>query len=87
MEQDEQFLAVKNLIDTGNIKEFKSIFLYVYKTDVNKKTGGNYNRFLRFVKNPKLMTFKDVYNIAHALKVTPRQISDLIHNQIEGKKK
>jgi len=86
MELPEAFLTVKELIEDGKLKEFKSIFIYVKKKHVNAKMGANYNRFLRFVQNPKLIDFEDVYNIAHVFQVSPRQISELIHKQIDLQK-
>jgi len=87
MEQEEQLKAVKNLIETGNIKDLRSIFLYVKKSQVNLKIGGNYYRFLRYVKNPRLMSFDDVYSIARVFDVTPSQITVIVLNQIDMKKK
>lgn len=83
MIQDEQRFAIKNLIETGNIKQLKEIFLYIKKKQLHSLMGINYNRFLRIIKNPKKFQFEDAYQIAIIFKVTPRQVSDLIHAQID----
>lgn len=84
MIQEEQRLAIKNLIDTGNIKKFKEIFMYVKKKQLHDQMGINYNRFLRIIKNPKKFQYEDSYHLANIFNVTPRQISDIIHNQIDN---
>lgn len=87
MIQDEQRLAIKNLIETGNIKQFKEIFLYVKKKQLHSHMGINYNRFLRVIKNPKKFQYEDAYQVASIFQVTPRQISELIHCQIDSPQK
>ncbi len=51
MDQEKQLIAVKNLIETGNLKEFKDIFLYIEKKFVYTKLGGNYGTFLKQIGN------------------------------------
>lgn len=75
---------VKNLILTGNLKEFRDIFLYVHRTDIASQMGINYTRFLNLVRNPKPLRFSEVYTLAHILNVPARNITDLIHQQIES---
>jgi len=88
MDKAKQVIIVKDLILEGKIKEFVDIFNYIDRKFVHLKTGMNYYRLLRNVKNPKGFTFDDVYNIARVLKVPPDKIAALIMNQIEaGKKK
>jgi len=86
MIQEEQRLAVKNLIDTGNIKELHELFIYVKRKQLHEKMGINYNRFLRIIKNPKKFQYEDAYQIASIFNVTPLQISTIIHNQIDSLK-
>jgi hypothetical protein len=87
MPQDIKLNIAKNLILEGKIKEFQDIFRYLEKKYLTEKMGLNYYRLLRLVKNPKFMRFEDVYNISHALGVPPFKISELIHNQIDSKRK
>ena len=87
MEQEAKVKIVKELIQEGKLVEFKDIFGYVHKKHIHTKTGMNYYRLLRVVKNPKLIKFEDIYSIARVLQVPARAISSLIHNQIESKKK
>lgn len=76
----------KDLILEGKLSEFVDIFNYIDKKYIQQKTGMNYYRLLRNVKNPKGFTFEDAYNIARVLKVPSRKVADLIMNQIEAKK-
>ena len=87
MDKAKQLIIAKELILEGKITEFADIFIYIDRKYVHTKTGMNYYRLLRNVKNPKGFTFDDVYNIAKVLKVPPGKIADLIMNQIEAKKK
>ncbi|MGN6212020.1 hypothetical protein [Parafilimonas sp.] len=87
MIQDEQRRAIKNLIDTGNIKQFDEIFLYIKKKQLHERMGINYNRFLRILKNPKKFQFEDAYQVATIFDIDPRQASELIHNQIDNSSK
>ncbi len=87
MANDSRAEIVKDLISEGRLKTFEDIFLYLYKTDIAGKMGINYTRFLELVSNPKRLRYEETYSLARILGVTPRQISELIHNQIEGKKK
>ena len=86
MIQEQQRLAVKNLIETGNIKELKEVFIYVKKLHLHEQMGINYNRFLRIINNPKKFQYEDAYQLASIFKVTPLQISTIIHNQIDNSK-
>jgi hypothetical protein len=88
MSQEKKAIIVKDLILEGKITLFVDIFNYIDKKYIHEKTGINYYRLLRNVKNPKGFKFEDAYTIARALKVPPAKITDLIMNQIEvGKKK
>ena len=84
MDQETQLIAVKNLIETGNLKEFKDIFLYVEKKFIYLKMGGNYGTFLNYILNPKKFRYEHTYRLATILNVTPQQISEIIHNQIDN---
>ena len=86
MIQEEQRLAIKNLIETGNLKELKELFIYVKKKQLHERMGINYNRFLRIIKDPKKFQYEDAYQIATIFNVTPLQISTIIHNQIDNAK-
>ena len=86
MIQEEQRLAIKNLIETGNLKELKELFIYVKKKQLHERMGINYNRFLRIIKDPKKFQYEDAYQLATVFNVTPLQISTIIHNQIDNAK-
>ena len=88
MTQEEKKIdTAKGLILDGRLSEFADLFNYVDKKFIHEKTGMNYYRLLRNVKNPKAFKFEDAYNIARILKVPPAKIVELIMNQIESKKK
>ena len=87
MDKAKQLIIAKDLIVEGKIREFADIFNYIDRKFIHTKTGMNYYRLLRNVKNPKGFTFEDVYNIARVLKVPPDKIAALIMNQIEAKRK
>lgn len=87
MDKEQKVDILKNLIIEDRLTEFVDIFNYVDKKYIHQKTGMNYYRLLRTVKNPKLFTYEDTYNIARVLKVPPRKMADLIMNQIEANKK
>jgi hypothetical protein len=87
MNQEIQLSALKNLIETGNLHEFKDIFLYVEKKFIFLKLGGNYGTFLKYIENPKKFRYEHTYRLATILQVTPQQVSEMIHNQIDNSKK
>lgn len=87
MIQEEQRFAIKNLIETGNIKQFKEIFLYIKKKQLHDQMGINYNRFLRIIKDPKRFQYEDAYQVASIFNVPPVKISQLIHEQIDSQSK
>lgn len=86
MDQEIQLNAVKNLIETGNLKEFKDIFLYVEKKFIFLKLGGNYGTFLKYIESPKWFRYEHTYRLATILGVTPHQVSNIIHSQIDNSK-
>jgi len=88
MDKAKQLIIVKDLILEGKITEFADIFNYIDRKFMHTKTGMNYYRLLRNVKDPKGFTFEDAFNIGRVLKVPATKISEIIINQIEaGKKK
>jgi len=86
MAVDEKFKVAKELIESGNLKTFRDIFLYVPKTEIAKRLGINYTRFLNLVQNPKRLRYEETYSIANILQVQAKTISDLVHKQIDFKK-
>lgn len=78
---------IKSLIDDGRLLAFAEIFDYATKAEIAKAMGINYTRLLNLIKNPKKLKYEESISIAKILGVTGRQISDLVHNQIEGKGK
>lgn len=87
MDKAKQLIIVKDLILEDKITEFADIFNYIDRKFIHVKTGMNYYRLLRNVRNPKGFTFDDAYNLARILKVPPSKIANIIMNQIEAKKK
>lgn len=87
MATDSRVEIVKNLILEDRLKTFPDIFMYLPKTFVAKKMGIYYNRFLELIKDPKRFRIEEIYTLAGILGVSPRQIAELIHRQIEQKKR
>ncbi len=87
MDKAKNINIAKDLILDGKITEFVDVFNYIDRTFIHAKTGMNYYRLLRNVKNPKRFTMKDVYTIARVLKVPPEKIITLMMNQIEAAKR
>ena len=83
MERDARLKIAKELIESGNLKTFRDIFLYVPKTEISRKLGINYTRFLTLVKNPKRLRYEETYSLARIFEVSVRTLSELIHNQVE----
>jgi hypothetical protein len=63
MDKEKQVNIAKDLILEGKVKELADIFNYIDRKYIHTKTGINYYRLLRNVRNPKGFTFEDVYSI------------------------
>jgi len=87
MAKESRVKIVKNLIEDKRLLTFAMIFDYLPKTEFARTMGINYARFLSLVKNPKRLRYEEGITIAKMIGVSPRLISELIHNQIEAKKK
>jgi len=87
MAKESRVKIVKKLIDDNRLPAFANIFDYLPKTEFANSMGINYGRFLTLVKNPKRLRYEEAISIAKIIGVTPRQISELVHNQIEAKRK
>lgn len=87
MAKESRVKIVKKLIEDKRLPAFANIFDYLPKTEFARSMGINYARFLSLVKNPKRLRYEEAIAIAKLIGVAPRLISDLIHNQIEAKKK
>jgi hypothetical protein len=78
-----QIGIVKGLLESGNIKFFREVFLYVPRTTIAKMLGINYGRFLALIKHPERLRYAETLSIAKIFRVSPRLISEIIHNQLE----
>jgi len=87
MANDSRVKIVKSLIEEGKLEQFQDIFLYVKRTEISKAIGINYTRFLKLVKNPAKFRYEEGVNIARVLQVSPRLISELVHSQLDAKKR
>jgi len=87
MAKESRKKIVKELITEKRLPTFAAIFDYLPKTEFSQTMGINYTRFLNLVKNPKRLRYEETISIAKILGVSPRLISELIHNQIEVRKK
>ena len=82
--KEKKLAIATGLILSGQIAQFKDLFNYIDRKYIHQRTGMNYYRLLRNIKNPKRFTFVDVYNIAWVMKVPVRNVAELIINQIEA---
>lgn len=86
-EKEKKVEIARELILSEKISEFKDIFNYIDRKYIHQRTGMNYYRLLRNVKNPKRLTFEDAYNLGWIMKVPARKMAELIMNQIDAAKK
>jgi plasmid maintenance system antidote protein VapI len=85
--KEQRLTIIKDLIEGGYLKTFQDIFTHVTKTEVAKELGINYTRFLNLIEDPKKMRYEETYSLAGYLKVPAKEISNLIHAQIDAKKR
>ena len=78
---------IKPLIESGHIKEFHQIFIYVPKTAVAEDLGIHFNRFNGFLKKVQLMRLGDMYLLCSYVEIEPRKLFELIDNQHNMTKK
>ena len=86
MNNDPRLKVVKDLIESGSIRTFADIFLYIHKTPISLKLGIKYARFLKLAKDPKRFRYEETASIAAIFQVSQRLISELVHNQMEIRK-
>jgi len=73
----------KDLLESGKIKTFRDLFLYVPKTGIAKELGVNYGRFLGLIKKPGRLRYDESIAIARIFHVSPQIISQIILTQLE----
>lgn len=78
---------IKPLIESGHIKEFKQIFIYVPKTAVAEDLGIHFNRFNGFLEKVQLMRLSDMYLLCTYFEIDPHKMFELINNQYNLTKK
>lgn len=78
---------IKPLIESGHIKEFHQIFIYVPKTAVAEDLGIHFNRFNKFLKTVQSMRFNDFYMLCKYFDIDPAKMFELIDNQNNATKK
>lgn len=78
MTKANKYKVVKVLIDSGEIKTFNQIFLYITKRAVYIDLGVNYEKFERILKHPDLLTLREMVTLSRLIKCEPIQLFDLI---------
>jgi len=78
---------IKPLIDSGHIKEFRQIFIYVPKTTVAQDLGIHFNRFNSFLEKVGEMRISDMYLLCTYFDVDAQKMFELINNQHNNSKK
>lgn len=78
---DPRYDAVRVLLETGHIKSFLDIFLYIPKTTVYKDLGVNFKRFCRAIHDPSVLTMGELKEIAEMFGIDPKKLIDMAYEQ------
>lgn len=78
---DPRYDAVRVLFETGHIKSFRDIFLYIPKTTVYKDLGINFDRFVRAIDDPSIFRLKELKTIGELFGIDPKEIIDMAYEQ------
>jgi hypothetical protein len=81
MARDKTYIIVKNLIEQGFVKNISDLLNHLDKTPFSKDIKTSPYRLNKLIENPALFQFQDAYNISEVLKVDPKIIIDLVHNE------
>lgn len=76
--KDKRYNALKQWINSGEVKTFLDIFDIIPKTQVAKDSGIHYNRLNVKINNPVKFTVKDIVTLAELLEVDDRKLYELI---------
>lgn len=87
MQRDNRYIAVKSLIETGQIKVFGQIFHYIPKKVVYSDLGLNYYRFARLLKHPDLFTLREMVTLAGLVGCEPSVLFTMALAKPEPKKR
>jgi hypothetical protein len=87
MASSEKIEIVRELVEERRLVAFREIFIYIPKSYVAKKLGIKYHRFLTLTRQPGDLRYKESLAIARLLGVDPRILSELVHGQLENKKR
>jgi hypothetical protein len=77
--KDRRFIAVKALLESGEITEIAHIFDLVPKTAAYKQLGMGYLRFLECLKSPGSFTVDELLVLADLFGVDGKVIIDLVY--------
>ncbi len=81
--KDKRYINAKGLIESGDIKHFRDIFLrdIIKRNRVAKDLGFNFNRFDDLVQNTDGWILQDIYRMAALFEVDEKVMFNLLHDQ------
>jgi hypothetical protein len=81
--RDKRYEALKVLIESGHITEFRQMFHYIPPSVVYKDLGINYFRFKKLINDTRLFTIKELIFFASFCNLDPKRIFELAYGQYE----
>lgn len=81
MEKDERYVAVKRMIDAGDITRLDQCFKIVPKTVVATHLKEHQGRFSTRMTNVSLIGVAEIFNLSKLFEVDAQTIFNLIANQ------
>ena len=83
MDKEKVYVALKKLVDSGNIDSFEEIVDMVGKTTFTKVTGMHYDTFRKRARNPEDFSIKHLRKLGALIDVDPRILTNLIHDRLD----
>jgi hypothetical protein len=76
--KDLRIIAVKRVYDTGNIKAFKDIFVFIPRTVIAGALRINNNRFAKLIENPDKFKLGEIRKMAELFDIDYLQFLTLV---------
>lgn len=86
MAKKDDYKAVKVLIETGNIVEFREIFNHASRTAIAGDLGIYYTKFKQLIDHVDRFTIQDLYQLARLIGVDGKKMVQLAVDQVEKDK-
>jgi hypothetical protein len=81
---EKQLSYIAWLLKNDHIKSFKEIFIHIERKEFSRRAGLPYRNFLKKIRSPSSMTFKDTYSIAKTLKTALASFIEFLENDVSG---